>query len=217
MDIPEGCVCRLRKSLYGLKQASRQWFSKLNSDLLSLGYSQSKNDYSLYIKHSSTDLGSLHYFLGFEIAQLDEGISMHQCKFASELIADSEILHSAPSVKHYLTLLPLHTKLVPRDSPLLPNPEYYNSMYRRSVTGYLITLRGSPISWKSKKQTTISRSSSKVEYRAMAMASSEVTWFVRLLEELSLNHLARVILYCDNTSTIHIAKNPVFHEHTKAY
>ena len=56
MKIPEGLkckpnqVCLLKKSLYGLKQASRQWYIKLLDELKSLGYIQSKNDYSLFLK-----------------------------------------------------------------------------------------------------------------------------------------------------------------------
>ena len=53
---PENKVCRLKKSLYGLKQASRQWFSKLKDTLISLGYTQSKNDYFLFLNKSSTKL-----------------------------------------------------------------------------------------------------------------------------------------------------------------
>ena len=86
---------------------------------------------------------------------------------------------------------------------------------RRSVTGYLILLGSSPISWKSKKQSTISRSSSEVEYRAMAHAASEVTCLVRLLEELGVHNLTPVQLNCDNQSALHIARNHVFHERTK--
>ena len=86
---------------------------------------------------------------------------------------------------------------------------------RRSITGYILLLGSSPISWKSKKQGTVSRSSSEAEYRAMASAASEVTWLVRLLEELQLTSLKPVLLHCDNISAIHIAKNPVFHERTK--
>ena len=50
----------------------------------------------------------------------------------------------------------------------------------RSITGFVLLLGRSPISWKSKKQATISKSSSEVEYRSMANASAEVVWVVRL-------------------------------------
>lgn len=46
-------VCLLRKSLYGLKQASRQWHEKLMIELKTLGFSQSKNDY-LFVKNQGT-------------------------------------------------------------------------------------------------------------------------------------------------------------------
>ena len=60
---PDNKVCRLRKSLYGLKQASRQWFSKLKETLLSLGYSQSKNDYSLFLNKSVSHITVIAVFV----------------------------------------------------------------------------------------------------------------------------------------------------------
>ena len=62
MKMPEGIpnpsnkVCRLQKSLYGLKQASRQWHAKLADFLKLQGYIQSKNDYNLFLNTSGTDL-----------------------------------------------------------------------------------------------------------------------------------------------------------------
>lgn len=88
-------------------------------------------------------------------------------------------------------------------------------MTRRSVTGYIILLGSSPISWKSKKQAIVSRSSAEAEYRAMAQAATEITWLVRLLQELQVEPIKPITLYCDNHSAMHIARNPVFHERTK--
>lgn len=62
MTVPQGIpnpshkVCKLRKSLHGLKQASRQWFHKLSTTLTGLGYQQSKNDYSLFLNKSSAEI-----------------------------------------------------------------------------------------------------------------------------------------------------------------
>ncbi|XP_019171057.1 PREDICTED: uncharacterized protein LOC109166619 [Ipomoea nil] len=86
---------------------------------------------------------------------------------------------------------------------------------RRTVTGLCIFLNNTLVSWKSMKQHTISRSSSEVEYRALASAACEIQWLVYLLQDLEVNIDSPAMLYCDSKSGIAIAENPVFHERTK--
>ena len=82
---------------------------------------------------------------------------------------------------------------------------------RRSVTGYILLLGNFPIIWKLKKQNTVSKSSAEAKYRATTLAAIEVTWVVRLLDELGVSNLKSVKLYCDNPSTLmHIDTIPIF-------
>jgi len=86
---------------------------------------------------------------------------------------------------------------------------------RRSVSGYLVLLGNSPISWKSKKQETVSLSSAEAEYRSLRKVVGELTWLHRLLTELTVPISSPIAVYCDSQSAIYIARNPVFHERTK--
>ncbi|XP_075515853.1 uncharacterized protein LOC142550661 [Primulina tabacum] len=74
---------------------------------------------------------------------------------------------------------------------------------RRSVTGYCVFLGKAIISWKSKKQATVSISSAEAEYRSMASTACEITWLKHLLRDLHIVHPPPVTLYCDNMSSSH--------------
>ncbi|XP_048229512.1 uncharacterized mitochondrial protein AtMg00810-like [Ricinus communis] len=90
-----------------------------------------------------------------------------------------------------------------------------NPTDRKSTTGFCIFLGDSVISWKSKKQDVISRSSTEVEYRAMASTTCEIVWLRWLLVDMGVFLRQPTPLHCDNKIAIQIAHNPVFHERTK--
>ena len=71
------------------------------------------------------------------------------------------------------------------------------------------------ISWKSKKQVVVSRSSVEAEYRSMALTTCEILWLLYLLKDLHVSHNKPALMYCDNQVALHIAANPVFHERSK--
>lgn len=85
---------------------------------------------------------------------------------------------------------------------------------RKSTSGSLIYLGPNLVSWCSKKQTLVARSSSEAEYRSLANTVSEVLWIQSLLIELHVQFQTPV-LYCDNLSTVSLSHNPVLHAKTK--
>uniref|UniRef100_A0A2N9J5N3 Integrase catalytic domain-containing protein n=1 Tax=Fagus sylvatica TaxID=28930 RepID=A0A2N9J5N3_FAGSY len=86
---------------------------------------------------------------------------------------------------------------------------------RKSTTGYCTFIGGNLVTWRSKKQSVVARSSAEAEYRAMAHTTCELTWLRTVLQEFGLLTQGPTPLYCDNQAAIHIASNPVFHERTK--
>lgn len=127
---------------------------------------------------------------------------------------------AAMRLLRYLKSSPGQGILLPRDNNL-KLVAYSDSDWascpitRKFVTGYLTKLGTTPISWKTKKQTTVSRSSNEAEYRAMVHATSEVIWLRGLLKCLGVQCAEPTILHCDNQVALHLAANPVLHERTK--
>ncbi|GAU20755.1 hypothetical protein TSUD_239490 [Trifolium subterraneum] len=231
-------VCKLQRSLYGLKQASRQWNAKLTETLISSGYSQSKADYSLFTKRTSIGFTAILVYVDDLVLKLQDPRlvfpfvrenthwtyykpcstpmqpQLQLQKSSGHPIFDPTtyrrligrllyLTHSRPEISYVVSklsqfldsptvahmLVGLHVlkylKTNPgqglffrSSSPLLLKG-YYDSDWgacpdtRRSTTGFCFFLGTSIISWKSKKQSVISRSSSEAEYRALAQTTCE--------------------------------------------
>lgn len=86
---------------------------------------------------------------------------------------------------------------------------------RKSTTGYCTFVWGNMVTWRSKKQSVVARSSAEAEFRAMAQGICEGIWLKRMLDEIRIptNYTMRIL--CDNKAAISIAKNPVHHDRTK--
>ncbi|XP_047320751.1 secreted RxLR effector protein 161-like [Impatiens glandulifera] len=85
---------------------------------------------------------------------------------------------------------------------------------RRSMTGYVFTLGGSVVSWKTTLQPTVTLSTIEAEYMALTEASKEGIWLKGLISDLGLHH-DQASVYCDSLSAICLTKDQVHHERTK--
>lgn len=106
--------------------------------------------------------------------------------------------------------------------PLLANIQAYcdsdwvgDPNDRKSTTDFVILVNGTPISWCSKKQSAVSRSSTEAEYCNMVDTTSELQWLMILLSELHVDLATVQVLHCDNISALALATNPVYHSKLK--
>ncbi|KAL0409675.1 UNVERIFIED_CONTAM: Retrovirus-related Pol polyprotein from transposon RE1 [Sesamum radiatum] len=300
-SVAPGMVCKLQRSLYGLKQASRQWNVELTVKLKEFGFLQSAHDHCLFTKRTAAglmalmvyvddilvtgpcledidtvkdylhnlftikDMGDARYFLGLEIARSSTGIYVAQTKYVLDIVSDAGLSRA----KSASTPLPLGLKLTADCGALLVNPDSYrrslvnilidlvmsigkaalhivrylkgsptlglffpsNSNFeltaycdadwascpdsRRSLTGFCIFIGGALVSWKTKKQSTVSRSTAEAEYRSMAATVCELRWISYVLSDFGISVPLPIRLFCDNQAALHIMANPVFHERTK--
>ncbi|RVX10062.1 Retrovirus-related Pol polyprotein from transposon RE1 [Vitis vinifera] len=95
MDLPSGCmvsekqcqkVCKLKKSLYGLKQSLRAWFGRFTKSMRAFGYRQSNSDHTLFLKKQH---GPLKYFLRIEVSRSSEGIFLSQRKYTLDILQET--------------------------------------------------------------------------------------------------------------------------------
>ncbi|TYK04502.1 Cysteine-rich RLK (receptor-like protein kinase) 8 [Cucumis melo var. makuwa] len=86
---------------------------------------------------------------------------------------------------------------------------------RKSTSGYCTFVWGNLVTWRSKKQSVVARSSAEAEYRAMSLGICEEIWLQKVLSDLHQECETPLKLFCDNKAAISIANNPVQHDRTK--
>ncbi|XP_074323327.1 secreted RxLR effector protein 161-like [Apium graveolens] len=146
----------------------------------------------------------------------------HAVQLVSQFVSDPRRLHltAVHRIICYFRSTPTRGLFFSNTSPL-DLRAFSDASYarcpdtRRSTTGYCIFLGSSLLSWKSKKQSTVSKSLTEAEYRAMSSTCSEVVWLQRLLKDFNIQLHSPTPLFCDNESAVKIASNHVFHERTK--
>ncbi|GJV81409.1 ribonuclease H-like domain-containing protein, partial [Tanacetum coccineum] len=259
-DTDKSKVCKLNKSLYGLKQASRQWNTKLTQALTEHvldnkdGICLSQRKYCLELLHEFGLLAANHVDTPLpENATLnhtesdDDHLLVNVSNYERLVGKLIYLTNTRPDIAYVVHCLsqymhsPLNSYL---DAALrvlrylkgspgsgiqinktgnLKLRAYADSDWarcpatRKSVSGYCVFLGDSLVTWKSKKQSTLSRSSAEAEYRSMASATCEVIWLSNLLGDMGVKNLLPVVMYCDNSSALQIAANPVFHEKSKHF
>ncbi|GKE48413.1 ribonuclease H-like domain-containing protein, partial [Tanacetum coccineum] len=172
MSLPDGYyvpgdnrVCKLKRSLYGLKQAPRRWNEKLPSVLIELGFSQSKNDYSLFVKSD----GDVFVVL---LVYVDDII-----------IVTGNSVDEIKKVLRYLKGAPGNTRV--GHGVTFNNVVCCAELEQRGVRlyGYSVKdkvfLGSCLVIWKSNKQSVLAKSSAEAEYRAMSSIAANPVFHER--------------------------------------
>jgi hypothetical protein len=97
----EKIVCKLKKSLYGLKQASRMWFSKLSTFLFNLSYTQSGHDHSLFVRKTPNSFTAILVYVDDLILC---GNDLSEINFVKQLLHDAFKIKDLGDLRYFLAL-----------------------------------------------------------------------------------------------------------------
>ncbi|RVW90472.1 Retrovirus-related Pol polyprotein from transposon TNT 1-94 [Vitis vinifera] len=248
MDLPPGCmvlekqchkVCKLKKSLYGLKQSPRAWFGRFIKSMRAFGYCQSNSDHTLFLKKQHAIEESLKLCVELNQVSTDKGryqrlvgrlmyLAHTKPDLAYTLSVVSQYMHN-PGEQHMNAVMRIlrYLKNAPGKGILFAKNVDHQSIEvytdvdwagavddRRSTSGYFTFVGGNLITWKSKNQNVVARLSAEAEFRGMALGLCEALWLRLLLQDLGYLSRQPIRLFCDNKAACDIAHNPVQHDRT---
>ncbi|GJR63860.1 integrase, catalytic region, zinc finger, CCHC-type containing protein [Tanacetum coccineum] len=173
----------------------------------------------LHAEFAMTDLGPLNYFISISATRTTSGIFLSQTKYATEILEQAQMLNCNPC----RTPIDTEKKLGPEGSPSTTSQliAYSDADWagcpatRRSTSGYCIFLGDNLLTWSSKCQDTLSRSSAEAEYLGVVNAIAETSWIRNLLRKLHTPLFTTTLVYYDNVSAVYMSANPVQHQRTK--
>ncbi|GKB69513.1 ribonuclease H-like domain-containing protein [Tanacetum coccineum] len=200
---------------------------------------------TLHQEFSMTDLGSLNYFLGIYVTRNSSEMFLSQRKYVIEILERAHMIYCNSSQTPIDTASKLGDDgdLEPHFSALKWILRYVQGSLvyglhlfsssptslvaysdadwagcpttQRSTSGYCVFLGNNLLSWSSKRQPVLSRSSAEAEYRGVTNAVAETCWLRNLLCEMHTPFSSATLVYCDNVSVVYLSSNLVQHQRTK--
>ncbi|KAA0058448.1 retrovirus-related pol polyprotein from transposon tnt 1-94 [Cucumis melo var. makuwa] len=220
MQQPEGFIilgqeqkiCKLNRSIYGLKQASRSWNIRFDTAIKSYGFDQIVDEPCVYkrIINKSVAFLVLHGVT----------LSKEQCPKTPQ---DIEEMRHIPYASAIGSLMRTRDYMHVYGFKDLILTEYTDSDFqtdrdsRKSTSGLVFTLNGGAVVWRSIKQGCIADFTMEAEYVAACEAAKEAIWLRKFLIDLEvvLTMSKPIILYCDNSGAVANFRKPRSHKRGK--
>eukprot|EP00253_Pinus_taeda_P013059 PITA_13059 len=245
VKVHEHKVCKLVKSLYGLKQALQAWYEQLIEHLLKLNFKHyDLDDETLFVKKVGKTIvylvvyvddllmtGNNESYIASIKKELRKSFEMTDLGYVHYSLGIEVTQHPKSiflSQKKYIgDLLNRYLKGTQDfgikytqvdDFSLIGYSDSNfdgNKETGVSTSGYAMSLGSRAASWRSHIQSVPTDSTTKAEYVAEVEATKEIVWLRKILEDLQVKQVQSTPLMIDNTSAIKLAKNPKFHDRMK--
>uniref|UniRef100_I1R8M9 Reverse transcriptase Ty1/copia-type domain-containing protein n=1 Tax=Oryza glaberrima TaxID=4538 RepID=I1R8M9_ORYGL len=206
----EGKVCKLLKSLYGLKQAPKQWHEKFDKTLTSAGFAVNEADKCVYHRHGGGEGVILCLYVddilifGTDLEVINEVKSFLSQNFDMKDLGVADVILNIKLIRGTIEL-GLHYTGYPAVLEGYSDSNWISDVDEiKATSGYVFTLGGGAVSWRSYKQIILTRSTMEAELTALDTANVEAEWLRDLLMDLPIveKPIPAILMNCDNQTVI---------------